>query len=197
MTELRMISAEGDEGFEGVQEQKVIGLVIGMHGNFSRRTAQVAAKLWSKAIRQCPQSRFELALMPDGVDPSDDAARRHVRVFAKLTGLDQPQTARRWLSSQGQNFLRAFGVDLGRKADDECQQQQQDCLHCFLWPIIKRYCHEHPDGCVDDVMLGLADVIADYLNNKNARPLQDKLWQQTKERMVTRMRDGRKQRHHE
>ena len=110
MTELRMISAEGDGGFEGVHGQ-VIGLVIGVHGNLSRRTARVAAKLWRKAIRQCPQSLFELGLMPVG-GRSDDATRRYVRLFAKLTGLDQPATAHRWLSSRGLDFLQGFGIDL-------------------------------------------------------------------------------------
>jgi hypothetical protein len=189
MAELRMISAEGDEGFEGVHEQ-VIGLVIGIHGNLSRRTARIAAKLWRKAIRQCPQSLFELALMPDG-GRSDDATRRYVRLFAKLTGLDQPETAHRWLSSRGLDFLQGFGIEL-RCPDclGACTSAQRpDCLHCRLWEIIHR---EHPDGGADDVIIAVADVIGDYLNNKHARPLQDQLWQQTRERIVARMQE----RHH-
>jgi hypothetical protein len=111
MTELRVISAEGNEGFEGLHEQ-VIGVVIGVHGNLSRRTARIGAKLWSKAIRQNPQSLFEIALMADGDPTNDDDARRYVRLFARLTGLDQAETAHRWLSVRGLNFLQAFGIDV-------------------------------------------------------------------------------------
>jgi hypothetical protein len=46
-------------------------------------------------------------------DPTDDDdTRRYVRLFASLTGLDQPETAHRWLSIRGLDFLQAFGIDL-------------------------------------------------------------------------------------
>jgi hypothetical protein len=48
-----------------------------------------------------------------------------------------------------------------------------DCLHCVLWPVIRKFCAEHPDGCVQDVLDALAYVIGDQLMSKGSRPHQE------------------------
>jgi hypothetical protein len=45
-----------------------------------------------------------------------------------------------------------------------------DCLHCALWPVINKFCREHPDGCVEDVLIALTDVIGDILMFKRSVP---------------------------
>jgi hypothetical protein len=104
---MAVISAEGESGFEQIPTG-VIGIVIGFKGNLSKHSARAATKLWKKAILKCPQSRFSLMLMH--VSNIDDDSRRYVRWFARLTGLDQPETAHKWLSVDGLDFLQSFGV---------------------------------------------------------------------------------------
>jgi hypothetical protein len=38
-----------------------------------------------------------------------------------------------------------------------------DCLHCVLWPVINRFCEEHPDGSMNDVFCAIADVLGDMI----------------------------------
>jgi len=49
------------------------------------------------------------------------------------------------------------------------------CLHCRLWSVIHKFCDEHPNGCVEDILIALADVASDILMFKRALPVQDKL----------------------
>jgi hypothetical protein len=48
-----------------------------------------------------------------------------------------------------------------------------DCLHCDLWSVIKKFCAEHPNGCIEDVLNALADVIGDQLASEGSAPYQD------------------------
>jgi hypothetical protein len=49
-------------------------------------------------------------------------------------------------------------------------QHGGDCLHCVLWPVINKFCREHPDGYVHDVLMALADVIGDQLASDGSMP---------------------------
>jgi hypothetical protein len=155
MPEIRIISVEGEEGFEG-DADKGIGVCIGDIDNLTMQNAGVAAKLWSKAIRKCPHNKFSLDWLGD-VQINDESLA-YVKQFARLTGLDKPELAREWLSRQGIEFLEAFGIEIYDKSD---------CLHCVLWSAINRY-RDDPGGHDKDILLALADVVGDELASKAA-----------------------------
>jgi hypothetical protein len=67
------------------------------------------------------------------------------------------------------------------------QQHGDDCLHCMLWPVIQKFCREHPDGYVLDVLMALADVIGDQLASDGSAPLQDEFIGDINHRIVERI----------
>ena len=46
--------------------------------------------------------------------------------------------------------------------------RDDDCLHCRLWPVIHKFCDDHPDE--DNFLMALADVIGDQLASDGAMP---------------------------
>jgi hypothetical protein len=74
--------------------------------------------------------------------------------------------------------------------EEKCKQQRRDCLHCDLWPVIHRFCAEHPNGCVQDLVDAVAQAMGDFLGRKDVEPARERLWQQTRERIRTRMKDA-------
>ena len=62
-----------------------------------------------------------------------------------------------------------------------------DCLHCDLWPVIKKFCTEHPGGCVEDVLDALADVIGDQLATEGSMPYQHEFIHKINDRIYERI----------
>jgi hypothetical protein len=57
--------------------------------------------------------------------------------------------------------------------DNDYYDTPEECLHCVLWPVIKKFCLEHPDGYVENMLLALADVIGDQLATKGSTPYRE------------------------
>jgi hypothetical protein len=68
--------------------------------------------------------------------------------------------------------------------------EDQDCLHCVLWPVIRKFCAEHPNGYVTDVLDALADVIGDQLASEGSRPYQEEFILRVEKRIRKRIRFG-------
>jgi hypothetical protein len=104
----------------------------------------------------------------------------------KQTDLD---IARRLLEEHGEQFT----AEVETYHDQCAAAETSDCLHCELWKVINRYCRENPDGCVQNMIDGVVDVIADMLVLRAGAQCEE-LWQHTRERMRERMRKGHENR---
>jgi hypothetical protein len=72
---------------------------------------------------------------------------------------------------------------------DHAMPRDSDCLHCNIWPVIHRYCEEHPQGCLQDVFNGLTDVIGDMLSRERP-PDQEEYIRRIDRRMRERIREA-------
>ena len=46
------------------------------------------------------------------------------------------------------------------------------CMHCALWQVVRDFEARHPDGCVEDVLIALADVIGDLVGFDSSAPFE-------------------------
>jgi hypothetical protein len=65
------------------------------------------------------------------------------------------------------------------------------CLHCRVWSTIRQFCKEYPDGCVEDVIDALADVVGDQLAGDGSYPLRENFLKAFDDRVQTRIKAGR------
>lgn len=73
------------------------------------------------------------------------------------------------------------------------RHRSEDCLHCDLWPVINKFCADHPNGVVEDVLMALADVIGDQLASEGSAPYQDEFIGKINDRIKRRIEHVRAQ----
>jgi len=99
---------------------------IGARGNLSKAEAKLGAKMWREATERYPKACFMLALLGYNDDPREiwefADARRYVRWWARFAGMDNIETAERFVGvsstigqalgvrANGLGFLAACGV---------------------------------------------------------------------------------------
>jgi hypothetical protein len=78
-----------------------IQIVIGLRGDLSKAEARRCAAMWRKATNRYPKAGFIISLAGYDEDPREiwefGDARRYVRWWARFAGMDDLNTADRWL----------------------------------------------------------------------------------------------------
>jgi hypothetical protein len=111
----------------GDGEGMLIPITIGARGNLSKAEARTGAAMWREVTKRYPKGYFVICLLGYNADPREvwefRDARRYVRWWARFAGVDDIETADRFLglgsaigafdprfAGAGVGFLAACGV---------------------------------------------------------------------------------------
>lgn len=88
---------------EGDGEGMFIPITIGRRGDLSKAEARRAAAVWRQATNRYPKAYFQICLLGYDDDPREvwefHDARRYLRWWARLAGMNDLATAERWLGA--------------------------------------------------------------------------------------------------
>ena len=86
---------------DGDGERQFVTVHIGARGSLSKGQARIAGKVWREAVQRHPKAMFVLVLNGYAEDPREiweiPEAARYVRWWAMYAGMDDPESADRFL----------------------------------------------------------------------------------------------------
>jgi hypothetical protein len=88
---------------EGDGDRTLIPVTIGIRSDLSKAAAAHCAAMWQEVTARYPKAFFLLNILGYDTDPRElwefPEVRRYVRRWARLTGLNDLETANRWIGS--------------------------------------------------------------------------------------------------